>query len=95
MKNKIVYTLFISCLFFAASTPLYAATNSYADNEQGNVQTNEQHVWQGISQEPETSSIGADPGIPEAPIDTNMYFLIVASLVYGFVLFRKEKRLKL
>jgi hypothetical protein len=95
MKNKIVYTLFISCLFFAASTPLYAAANSYADNEQGNVQTNEQHVWQGISQEPETSSIGANPGIPEAPIDSNLYILFIGSLIYGFVLFRKEKRLKL
>jgi hypothetical protein len=36
-----------------------------------------------------------NPPDPNAPIDTNMYFLIAASLVYGFVLFRKEKRLKL
>lgn len=37
----------------------------------------------------------SDPADPNAPIDTNMYILLAAVLVYGFVLFRKEKRLKL
>jgi hypothetical protein len=37
----------------------------------------------------------SDPADPNAPIDTNMYFLLAAALIYGFVLFRKEKRLKL
>ena len=84
MKNKIVYTLFISCLFFAASTPLYAAANNYADNEQGNVQTNEQHIWQGAGQEPQTSSIGADPGIPEVPLDKHMIILVLMVAFYGY-----------
>jgi hypothetical protein len=37
----------------------------------------------------------SDPADPNAPIDTNIYILLAAVLVYGFVLFRKEKRLKL
>jgi hypothetical protein len=37
----------------------------------------------------------SDPADPNVPIDTNLYFLLAAALVYGFVLFRKEKRLKL
>jgi len=36
-----------------------------------------------------------DPADPNAPIDTNMIFLLAAALLYGFVLFRKEQRLKL
>ena len=37
----------------------------------------------------------SDPADPNAPIDKNMYFLLAAALIYGFVLLRKEKRLKL
>jgi len=37
----------------------------------------------------------SDPADPNAPIDTNMYFLLAAALIYGFVLLRKENRLKL
>jgi hypothetical protein len=36
----------------------------------------------------------SDPADPNAPIDKNMYFLLAAALLYGFVLLRKEKRLK-
>ena len=37
----------------------------------------------------------SDPADPNAPIDKNMYFLLAAALLYGFVLYRKENRLKL
>jgi hypothetical protein len=80
MKNKIVYTLLISYLLFTASTPLYATTNSYADNELAN----EQHIWQGAGQEPQTSSIGADPGIPEVPLDKHMIILVLMVAFYGY-----------
>ena len=36
----------------------------------------------------------SDPADPNVPIDTNLYFLLAAALIYGFVLLRKEKRLK-
>jgi hypothetical protein len=37
----------------------------------------------------------SDPADPNVPIDTNLYFLLAAALLYGFVLYRKENRLKL
>ena len=37
----------------------------------------------------------SDPADPNAPIDSNLYFLLAAALFYGIVLFKKEQRLKI
>ena len=89
MKRILRVSILIVSLFLVTSPSSQAAMNGDDINE-----TQEQSIWQHNNQEPETSSIGADPGIPEAPIDSNVYILLVAVLVYGLVSFRKEKKIK-
>jgi hypothetical protein len=60
-----------------------------------NYEVKDEQNWLSSHSEPEPSYLPGDPGIPEAPIDTHMLFLLAATLVYGFILFKKEKRLKL
>lgn len=86
MSNLVLIIAFIFVMPFHSK----AFTNSASNNE-----VKDEHIWLSSHSEPEPAYLPSDPGIPEAPLDNNMYFLIAASLVYGFVLFRKEKRLKL
>lgn len=88
MKKNIVLIIFFASFLFAI--PNYAQVSTYANQE-------EQHdqLWQTANPEPGPSNLPGDPGIPEVPIDTNLYFLLAAALLYALILFRKEKRLKI
>ncbi len=92
MKFTMSNLLLIIALVFVFPFQSKAITNNSS-----NYEVKDEHIWLSSHSEPEPepSYLPGDPGIPEAPLDNNMYFLIAASLVYGFVLFRKEKRLKL
>jgi hypothetical protein len=92
MKFIISNLLLIIAFIFVMPFHSKAFTNSASNNE---VKDEQNWLSSHSEPEPEPSYLPGDPGIPEAPLDNNMYFLIAASLVYGFVLFRKEKRLKL
>lgn len=85
MKRILRVSIIIS-LFLAPVGYLKAATNSEAENE-----PQQQTTWQHHNQEPETSSIGANPGIPEAPIDKNVYVLLILGTLYGVYVGMKRK----
>ena len=87
MKRILRVSIIIS-LFLAPVGYLKAATNSEAENE-----TQQQTIWQYYNQEPEISSIGVNPGIPEAPIDSNLYVLFFAALCYGVYQRKRLSRL--
>jgi len=92
MKFIISNLVLIIALVFVFPFQSKAITNNSANYE---VKDEQNWLSSHSEPEPEPSYLPGDPGIPEAPIDTHMLFLLAAALLYGFVLYRKEKRLKL
>lgn len=82
MKRILRVSIFIVSLFLVTSLSSQAAMNGDAVNELQNessiLTTNTTST-----PSPEPSYLPGDPGIPEAPIDSNVYVLLFAALCYG------------
>ena len=80
MKRILRVSIFIVSLFLVTSPSSQAAMNGDAVNEL----QNESSILNTTSTpSPEPSYLPSDPGIPEAPIDSNVYVLLFAALCYG------------
>ncbi len=80
MKRILRVSIFIVSLFLVTSPSSQAAMNGDAVNEL----QNESSILNTTSTpSPEPSYLPGDPGIPEAPIDSNVYVLLFATLCYG------------
>ncbi len=80
MKRILRVSIFIVSLFLVTSPSSQAAMNGDAVNEL----QNESSILNTTSTpSPEPSYLPGDPGIPEAPIDSNVYVLLFAALCYG------------
>jgi hypothetical protein len=81
MKRILRVSIFIVSLFLVTSPSSQAAMNGDAVNE---LQNESSILYTTSTLSPEPSYLPGDPGIPEAPIDNNLYVLFFAAIVYGF-----------
>ena len=80
MKRILRVSIFIVSLFLVTSPSSQAAMNGDAVNE---LQNESSFLYTTSTPSPEPSYLPGDPGIPEAPIDSNVYVLLFAALCYG------------
>ena len=80
MKRILRVSILIVCLFLVTSPSSQAAMNGDAVNE---LQNESSILNTNSTPSPEPSYLPGDPGIPEAPIDSNVYVLLFAALCYG------------
>lgn len=80
MKRILRVSILIVSLFLVTSPSSQAAMNGDAVNE---LQNESSILNTNSTPSPEPSYLPGDPGIPEAPIDSNVYVLLFAALCYG------------
>lgn len=80
MKRILRVSIFIVSLFLVTSPSSQAAMYDNAFNE---AQNDSSFLYTTSTLSPEPSYLPGDPGIPEAPIDSNVYVLLFAALCYG------------
>ena len=90
MKRILRVSIFIVSLFLVTSPSSQAAMNGDAVNE---LQNESSILYTTSTLSPEPSYLPGDPGIPEAPIDNNLYVLFFAAIVYGFYQRKRLSRL--
>ena len=83
MKRILRVSIFIVSLFLVTSPSSQAAMNGDAVNELQNESSILNTTTTSTPPSPEPSYLPGDPGIPEAPIDSNVYVLLFAALCYG------------